>query len=58
MFFLVERNAVFAEQVQTTVAANVLQTGSDRFGIHGIRGLTFKPQQHSLVAAMPFAGSA
>ncbi|MNI57718.1 hypothetical protein D3C73_1127980 [compost metagenome] len=58
MFFLVERNAVFAEQVQACVAANLLQARSDGFGIHGVRVFAFQAQQHSLVTAVAFAGGA
>ncbi len=58
VFFLVERNAVFAEQVQSAVAANVLQAGGDGFGVDGVRVFTFEAEQHGLVAAVTFAGGA
>jgi len=55
VFFLVERNAVFTEQVQSSVAANFLQAGGDGFGVDGIWMLTFEAEQHGFVAAVAFA---
>ncbi|MCY1439264.1 hypothetical protein D9M71_554950 [compost metagenome] len=56
VFFLVERNAVFAEQVQAAVAANLLQARGDGLCIHGVRVFAFQAEQHSLVTAVAFAG--
>ncbi|MNV32247.1 hypothetical protein D3C71_1235780 [compost metagenome] len=58
VFFLVERNAVFAEQVQASAATNVLQAGGDGFGVNGVRMLAFQAEQHGLVAAVALAGGA
>ena len=58
VFFLVERNAVFAEQIQAAVLAHLRQAGGYGFGIHGVRVFTFQAQQHGLVAAVAFAGGA
>ncbi|MCY1176294.1 hypothetical protein D9M73_165600 [compost metagenome] len=58
VFFLVERNAVFAEQVQAAVAANLLQARGDGLCIHGVRVFAFQAEQHSLVTAVAFAGGA
>ncbi|MNS64104.1 hypothetical protein D3C72_972200 [compost metagenome] len=58
MFFLVERNAVFAEQVQSSVAANFLQARGDGFGINGIGMFAFEAEQHGFVAAVTFTGGA
>ncbi|KWV85372.1 hypothetical protein PFLmoz3_04926 [Pseudomonas fluorescens] len=58
VFFLVERNAVFAEQVEAPVTAHLRQACCHGFGIHGVRVFAFQAQQHSLVAAVAFAGGA
>ena len=58
VFFLVERNAVFAEQVQTAGAAHLCQARGDGFCVHGVRVFAFQAEQHGLVAAVAFAGGA
>jgi len=58
VFFLIERNAVFAEQVQAAVAAHLCQACGDGFSVHGVRVFAFQAEQHRLVAPVAFAGGA
>ncbi len=58
VFFLVERNAVFAEQVQAAAAAHRQEARGDGFSVYGVRVFAFQAEQHGLVAAVAFAGGA
>ncbi len=58
MFFLVERDAVFTEQIQSAIAANFLQARGDGFGVDSVRVFAFEAEQHGFVAAVSFTGSA
>ncbi|MNE96194.1 hypothetical protein D3C80_1943660 [compost metagenome] len=55
MLLFDERNAVLAQQVDTSAVADDLQAGGNAVGVDNVRVFAFKAQQHGFVTAVAFA---